>query len=208
MFHFFLIVGQAVLLQPIFSVKLWTLFKRQWRILSGKWQLKTWFDFLKGRIKRMCNVSMITKTIIDQCYLILFFIFRKGVRFSFITFSSDIATETILKLTGDRYIWSSLIVGTVISNIPVYIVVWMFFLAHWYLYLTVNSPLYRIVQKWKEHKWNVQILLFVLVNFHWNFVQRFKWQFEVFWTKSAILSNFCRVSTTSGEFHVLLYEEV
>lgn len=118
MFHFFLIVGQAVLLQPIFSVKLWTLFKRQCRILSGKWQLKTWFDFLKGRIKRMCNVSMITKTIIDQCYLILFFIFRKGVRFSFITFSSDVATETILKLTGDRYIWSSLIVGTVINNIP------------------------------------------------------------------------------------------
>ena len=61
---------------------------------------------------------MITKTIIDQCYLILFFIFRKGVRFSFITFSSDVATETILKLTGDRYIWSSLIVGTVINNIP------------------------------------------------------------------------------------------
>ena len=50
-------------------------------------------------------------------------------------------------------------------------------------YLTVNSPLYRIVQKWKEHKWNVQILFFVLVNFHWNFVQRFKWQFEAFWAK-------------------------
>ena len=53
-----------------------------------------------------------------------------------------------------------------------------------------------MVQKWKEHKWNVQILLFVLVNFHCAKVQMTIWGFL---SKSSIEQRalFCQIFAES-----------